>query len=107
MKKNYILVTGCAGFIGFHLCAKFLKQKNSYVLGVDNLNKNYDLSLKKNRLKLLKTNKKFFFLKNNIDNYDKLSKSLQKYSFKYIFHLAAQAGVENQLKNLINIFKTI
>ena len=98
MKTNYILVTGCAGFIGFHLCAKFLKKTNSYVLGVDNLNKNYDLNLKKNRLKLLKTNKKFIFLKKNIDNYDKLSKSLQKYSLKYIFHLAAQAGVRESIK---------
>ena len=57
-----ILVTGAAGFIGFHLCEKLL-ENNHQVLGIDNINNYYDVNLKKNRLKnLLK--KKFLILKN-------------------------------------------
>ena len=48
-----ILVTGSAGFIGFHTCLLLLRDKH-FVVGVDNLNDYYDLSLKKNRLKILK-----------------------------------------------------
>ena len=50
--KNYILVTGAAGFIGFHLCEKLLKEGFN-VVGIDNLNSYYDIELKKSRLKLL------------------------------------------------------
>ena len=58
-----ILVTGCAGFIGFHTCQKLINKKYK-VLGIDNLNNYYDVELKKNRLKILKNNKSFiFFLK--------------------------------------------
>ena len=49
-----VLVTGSAGFIGFHLC-KYLLEKKHLVYGLDNLNNYYDLKLKKNRLKILKT----------------------------------------------------
>ena len=45
-----ILVTGCAGFIGFHLCLKLLKDKKNLIYGIDNLNSYYDIRLKKNRL---------------------------------------------------------
>ena len=51
-EKKYILVTGAAGFIGFHLCKKLLI--NNQVIGFDNLNSYYDLSLKQERLKTLK-----------------------------------------------------
>ena len=57
-----ILVTGCAGFVGFHL-SKLLIAKNIEVVGIDNINNYYDVNLKKNRLKILKKNKKFIFKK--------------------------------------------
>ena len=58
-----ILVTGCAGFIGYHLCLSLLKNKKNQVYGLDNLNEYYDIELKKNRLKILKKNKKkIYFL---------------------------------------------
>ena len=49
-----ILVTGCAGFIGYHLCDYLLKNKKLKIFGLDNLNNYYDIDLKKNRLKSLK-----------------------------------------------------
>ena len=49
-----ILVTGCAGFIGFHLCNQLLNDKRNIVYGIDNLNNYYDTKLKKTRLSLLK-----------------------------------------------------
>ena len=68
MKKN-ILVTGCAGFIGFST-SKVLLKKGYKVYGVDNLNDYYSIKLKKDRIKqLYKTNKNFKFYK--IDIYDK------------------------------------
>ena len=57
--KMNILVTGAAGFIGFHL-SKSLKRKNTHIIGIDNLNNYYDVNLKKNRLQKLKKNKNFF-----------------------------------------------
>ena len=60
-----VLITGCAGFIGFHVALKFLSQ-GKLVFGIDNLNKYYDQDLKKKRLKILKKKKNFKFKK--IDN---------------------------------------
>ena len=57
-----ILITGSAGFIGYHLAKKILK-KNIKVFGIDNINNYYDINLKKNRIKDLKKSKKFFFIK--------------------------------------------
>ena len=57
-----ILITGCAGFIGFSLAAKLLKS-NHEIYGIDNLNNYYDTNLKKNRLKILKEFSKIFFFK--------------------------------------------
>ena len=92
MNKMNILVTGAAGFIGFHLCEKILKNTNFKVYGVDNLNPYYSTVLKKKRIIELKKNKNFRFkkfdLKNNITY-----KFLGKKNFKFIFHLAAQPGV--------------
>ena len=49
-----ILITGCAGFIGFHLVLKLCKNKRNEIYGIDNLNDYYDVNLKKDRLKILK-----------------------------------------------------
>ena len=88
-----ILVTGCAGFIGYHTCVKLLK-KNKIVYGIDNLNKYYDVSLKKNRIKELKTiYKNFYFNKGDIENINFLKKIFKEKKIRKIIHLAAQAGV--------------
>jgi len=89
--KN-ILVTGCAGFIGFHICQKLLKEKYN-VVGIDNLNNYYDVKHKKLRLKILKLKKNFTFYKQDIKNYLKLKNIYKKKKFSQILHLAAQPGV--------------
>ena len=66
-----ILLTGCAGFIGYHLSKKLLKN-NNYVLGIDNLDPYYDLKLKNHRIKDLKKNKKFEYYKFDLNNKKKL-----------------------------------
>ena len=92
------LVTGCAGFIGFHLSEKLLK-KNIKVIGIDNLNKYYDLNLKKKRLSYLKKYKKFKFYKVDIRNKKKLEQIFKKFNPKNVINLAAQAGVRYSLIN--------
>ena len=88
-----ILVTGAAGFIGFHLCEKLLEDKHT-VLGIDNINNYYDVKLKKDRLKILLRKKNFKFKKIDISDNSFVKKiyPIAK-NFKIIIHLAAQAGV--------------
>ena len=93
-----ILITGSAGFIGYHLAIKFLS--NGYeVVGIDNLNSYYDIKLKKIRLKKLSTYKNFHFVKSDISNFKTLKNLFKKYKFKYVFNLAAQAGVRYSIEN--------
>lgn len=99
MKKTNILVTGCAGFIGFHTCFQLSKYKKYKVIGIDNLNKIYDQNLKKERLKILKQNKNYEFVKVDISNFNSLSKIFARYKFKYVINLAAQAGVRDSIEN--------
>lgn len=99
-----VLITGCAGFIGFHLSNQLLK-KNIEVVGIDNLNSYYDVSLKKNRLKKLKKYNKFNFYKFDLINKNKLNLILKKNKIKYIVHLAAQAGVRYSIENPETYFK--
>lgn len=95
-----ILVTGAAGFIGFHLCARFLENKNIKIYGLDNINSYYNVKLKKNRIKILKKkSKNFFFKKVDITEYTKLKNIFKKNKFDLVFHLAAQAGVRYSFKN--------
>lgn len=97
--KN-IIVTGCAGFIGYHLSSKLINQ-NFNVIGIDMINDYYDIKLKKNRLhKLIKLGKKnynFKFHKINIANKLKLREIFESNKVDYIINLAAQAGVRNSL----------
>ena len=69
-----ILITGCAGFIGFHLSKKILQDSNHKVLGIDNLNNYYSTKIKIDRLIQLKKHKKFYFKKIDRSNYDELRK---------------------------------
>ena len=73
-KKKYILVTGAAGFIGYHVCKNYLR-KGYNVIGIDNLNSYYSVKLKKDRLRdLYKIKKKLIFLKIDIKNKSLISK---------------------------------
>ena len=99
MKK--ILITGCAGFIGYNL-TKFLIKKKFFVLGIDNLDNYYSVKLKKQRISDLKKSKSFKFLK--IDLKKKINLKKMNYKFSFIIHLAAQAGVK---ASVINPRKTI
>ncbi len=96
--KPIYLVTGSAGFIGFHVC-KILLEKKYHVIGIDNINSYYDVDLKLNRLKQLKKIKgNFKFYKVDISNYKKLDKIFHKLKNFKVIHLAAQAGVRYSLK---------
>lgn len=101
-----ILVTGSAGFIGFHLIKLLIKKKHN-VVGIDSINNYYDINLKKERTKILKSKKsgKFIFLKNDLMSETFLSRVLKKNNISIIIHLAAQPGVRNSLKNPSNYVK--
>ena len=94
-----ILVTGAAGFIGYHLCNNLSKNKNIELVGVDNFDNYYDVNIKKSRIKTLKKNKKFVFFKVDINNNPKISQIFKKYNFNIVIHLAAQAGVRYSISN--------
>lgn len=92
-----ILVTGCAGFIGSHVTKRLLEEGN-HVIGIDNLNDYYDVSLKKDRLKFLK-NKNFTFKKLCLENQKDISRIFINWQPSIVIHLAAQAGVRYSLEN--------
>jgi len=97
MKKT--LITGVAGFIGFH-SAMYELSKGNYVIGVDNLNDYYDIKIKKDRLNILKKEKNFLFFKNDLNNQN-FYKKLKKYfkDIEVVIHLAGQAGVRYSINN--------
>lgn len=88
-----ILITGVAGFIGFSLSRKLLMNKNYEIIGIDNLDSYYSVKLKKLRLKELKKNKNFHFVKIDITNKKKLFNFFKNKKIDLIYHFAAQAGV--------------
>ena len=90
-----ILITGVAGFIGYHTCLKFLN-KNFKVIGIDNINDYYDIKLKKKRLENLSKFKNFNFYKIDISK-KKNWQILKKKKIDKVIHLAAQAGVRFSL----------
>jgi UDP-glucuronate 4-epimerase len=96
MKK--ILVTGSAGFIGFHLSQRLLS-KGDQVIGLDNLNNYYDVSLKEARLNLLKTQNNFSFYKLDLADQEAIENLFKAHKFDVVVNLAAQAGVRYSLKN--------
>ncbi len=96
MKK--ILITGAAGFIGFHVTLNLLKSGKK-VVGIDNLNNYYDTNLKYSRLKILKKFKNFSFNKIDLLEEKKLEDIFKKNKIQKVINLAAQAGVRYSLIN--------
>ena len=92
-----ILITGAAGFIGFHFINS-IKNKKIKIYGIDNLNDYYSTKLKKDRLKYLKKNKNFYFYKIDISNFSSLKK-IFKNKFDIVYNFAAQAGVRYSFQN--------
>jgi len=97
-KFNNVLVTGAAGFIGYHLCLRLLKD-GCTVTGIDNINPYYDITLKQARLERLTPFDTFSFFKMDIADKEALDKIFQSSKFDVVVNLAAQAGVRYSLDN--------
>lgn len=95
--KTY-LVTGAAGFIGFHV-SRALLERGDRVLGLDNLNDYYDVSLKEARLHLLQDYESFTFYKEDLANREGLTKVFEQNKIQLVCNMAAQAGVRYSLEN--------
>lgn len=94
-----ILVTGAAGFIGFHL-SNYLLNRGDYVVGIDNLNSYYDVSLKQARLVQLEPhNKLFSFIPLDLADREGVNNLFAQHQFDVVVNLAAQAGVRYSIKN--------
>lgn len=96
MKK--ILVTGAAGFIGFHLASRLLNDGHD-VVALDNLNDYYDVSLKLERLSQLEGRERFTFIKMDLADREQMERMFKLQKFDIVVNLAAQAGVRYSLKN--------
>ena len=98
MSKTSILVTGAAGFIGFHLSRRLLIDGYK-VDGLDNVNNYYDVSLKQSRLSILKDYPDFTFDKIDLSNKSAIDQLFRDSKFDYVVNLAAQAGVRYSIEN--------
>lgn len=97
MRTTY-LITGAAGFVGFHLSRKLLAGGAS-VLGFDNLNDYYDVNLKTARLDILREDENFAFVKGDLADNDAVVKLFEEYRPNVVVHLAAQTGVRYSIEN--------
>jgi UDP-glucuronate 4-epimerase len=96
LQNMKILVTGAAGFIGFHASRAFLERGDT-VLGLDNLNSYYDPSLKKARLEQLQAYQRFRFVQLDLTDSEGMAELFLKEGFHRVIHLAAQAGVRHSI----------
>lgn len=96
--EQTVLITGAAGFIGYHLSKRLLDERKK-VIGVDNLNDYYDVRLKQTRLDLIKNDKNFTFYKVDIHDKHSLEKIFKDNKIDYVINLAAQAGVRYSIEN--------
>tara|TARA_R110002111_G_scaffold144910_2_gene211309 strand:- start:178989 stop:180011 length:1023 start_codon:yes stop_codon:yes gene_type:complete len=93
---SQILVTGAAGFIGFHVTSQLLSQGHQ-VIGIDNLNCHYEVQLKRDRLQQLQHETAFQFLETDITDVESMSRLFGETPFEKVVHLAAEVGVRNSL----------
>lgn len=98
LKYNTVLITGAAGFIGFHLTRRLL-EKGCKVVGIDNLNAYYEVQLKEARLEKLTSSDNFSFIKADLADRTRIKKVFQENPFDVVVNLAAQAGVRYSLTN--------
>jgi UDP-glucuronate 4-epimerase len=98
MSKKAVLVTGAAGFIGFHVAQRLLSDGGE-VVGLDIVNDYYDPKLKEARLKILQRHPNFIFVKLDLTNRASTRALFEQYRFPTVVHLAAQAGVRYSLEN--------
>lgn len=93
-----LLATGCAGFIGYHLCEKILA-KGIEIVGIDNINSYYSPSLKIDRLERLKKHNHFTYYQLDIQNHQDLNHVFSQHNISHVVNLAAQAGVRYSIEN--------
>jgi UDP-glucuronate 4-epimerase len=96
MSDQKILVTGAAGFIGFHSARQFLAE-GRHVVGLDNLNTYYDPALKQARLNILRKDPRFDFVQADLEDRPSMDRLFAKHRFPAVIHLAAQAGVRHSI----------
>jgi UDP-glucuronate 4-epimerase len=96
--SKLFLVTGSAGFIGFHLARRLIADGHR-VVGYDDLNDYYSVELKRARLELLSRSEQFTFVKAKLEDGDAVREQFDKHEFSTVFHLAAQAGVRYSLEH--------
>ena len=95
---NKILITGAAGFVGYHL-SDLLSKENNLIIGIDNLNKYYSPTLKIDRLKQLNKYNNFTFHEIDITDKNRVFQLFENESFDIVLHMAAQAGVRYSIEN--------
>jgi UDP-glucuronate 4-epimerase len=98
MADHAILVTGAAGFIGFHVARQLLAE-GCGVVGLDSLNSYYDPALKQARLNILRGDSRFSFAHADLADRRATAELFAKHRFPVVIHLAAQAGVRHSISH--------